>query len=40
MKYEWRKEAKALYQVKGNPSILHVSSRAYIVIDGKGDPNQ
>ena len=40
MKYEWRKEAKALYQVKPRPSIFQESSQSYIVIDGKGDPNQ
>lgn len=40
MKYEWRKEAKALYQVKARPSILQVPGQSYIVIDGKGDPNQ
>ncbi len=40
MKYEWRKEAKALYQVKAKPTILQVPSQSYIVIDGKGDPNQ
>ena len=40
MKYEWRKEAKALYQVKSKPTILQVPSQSYIVIDGKGDPNQ
>lgn len=40
MKYEWRKEAKALYQVKAKPTIFQVPSQSYIVIDGKGDPNQ
>ena len=40
MKYEWRKEAKDLYQVKARPSILQVPGQSYIVIDGKGDPNQ
>ena len=40
MKYEWRKEAKALYQIKAKPTILHVPSQSYIVLDGKGDPNQ
>ena len=40
MKYEWRKEAKDLYQVKARPSILQVPAQSYIVIDGKGDPNQ
>ena len=40
MKYEWRKEARALYQVKAKPSILQVPGQSYIVIDGKGDPNQ
>ena len=34
------KEAKALYQVKPRPSIFQESSQSYIVIDGKGDPNQ
>lgn len=37
MKYEWRKEAKALYQVKAKPTIFQVPSQSYIVIDGKGD---
>ena len=40
MKYEWRKEAKDLYQVKAKPTIFQVPSQSYIVIDGKGDPNQ
>ena len=40
MKYEWRKEAKALYQVKARPTILQIPGQTYIVIDGKGDPNQ
>ena len=40
MKYEWRKEAKGLYQIKAKPTILQVPSQSYIVIDGKGDPNQ
>ena len=40
MKYEWRKEAKALYQIKARPTILEVTGQSYIVIDGKGDPNQ
>ena len=40
MKYEWRKEAKALYQIKARPTILEVPGQSYIVIDGKGDPNQ
>ena len=40
MKYEWRKEAKALYQVKDRPTILQIPGQSYIVIDGKGDPNQ
>ncbi|MFS9319723.1 GyrI-like domain-containing protein [Streptococcus infantis] len=40
MKYEWRKEAKALYQVKARPTILQIPGQSYIVIDGKGDPNQ
>lgn len=40
MKYEWRKEDKALYQVKAKPSILRVPCQSYIMIDGKGDPNQ
>ena len=39
MKYEWRKEAKALYQVKDRPTILQIPGQTYIVIDGKGDPN-
>ena len=40
MKYEWKKEAKALYQIKARPTILEVPGQSYIVIDGKGDPNQ
>ena len=40
MKYEWRKEAKSLYQVKVKPTILQVPGQSYIVIDGKGDPNK
>ena len=40
MKYEWRKESRAFYQVKAKPTILQVPSQSYIVSDGKGDPNQ
>ena len=40
MKYEWRKIEKVLYQIKDKPTILQVPSKSYIIIDGKGDPNE
>ncbi len=39
MKYEWRKNDKALYIPKTDPQILTIKSYPYIKISGKGNPN-
>lgn len=39
MKYEWRKQDKALYGAKTTPALLTVPAQNYIRISGRGDPN-
>ncbi len=39
MKYEWKKHEKEFYGVKEKPSIIIVPSQNYIIISGKGNPN-
>lgn len=39
MKYEWRKEDKALYRAKAAPALVTVPAQNYIMISGRGDPN-
>ncbi|MDY0236586.1 MAG: GyrI-like domain-containing protein [Gudongella sp.] len=39
MKYEWRKQEKDLYLPKQNPRIITVPEQKYIMIEGKGNPN-
>lgn len=40
MKYEWRKQEKELYGVKGSPSLITVPKQAFLTIKGKGNPNK
>lgn len=40
MKYEWRKQEKNLYGVKQTPIIVEVPKQKFILIKGKGNPNE
>ena len=40
MKYEWRKQEKTLYGVKQAPIIVEVPKQKFIVVKGKGNPNE
>ncbi len=39
MKHEWKKHEKELYGVKQMPRVVEVSKQNYIMISGKGNPN-
>lgn len=39
MKYEWRKQDKALYIPTNTPTILTIPAMSYIWIQGEGNPN-
>lgn len=39
MKHEWRKHEKNLYGAKKTPTIVEVSKQNFIMIEGKGNPN-
>lgn len=39
MKYEWRKQDKALYGAKKTPALVTIPAQNYIMLSGKGDPN-
>lgn len=39
MKYEWRKQEKDIYGVKGTPVEKEIPVQKYLMIDGKGNPN-
>lgn len=39
MKYEYRKEEKAIYGQKASPTLLIIPKQKYICIKGKGNPN-
>lgn len=39
MKYEWRKQEKSLYLPKSIPELVTVPSQQFLMIDGKGNPN-
>lgn len=39
MKYEWKKQEKDLYGAKKVPSLITVPKQNYIMISGKGNPN-
>ncbi|MGT2949667.1 GyrI-like domain-containing protein [Streptococcus devriesei] len=40
MKYEWRKQEKALYGVKQTPVVAEVPKQQFIMIRGQGNPNE
>ena len=40
MKYEWRKQEKNLYGVKQTPIIVEVPKQKFILLKGKGNPNE
>lgn len=40
MKYEWRKKEKELYLPKDKPVLITVPEQKFLMISGKGDPNQ
>lgn len=39
MKYEWKKNEKDLYGAKQTPVLVNVPKQNYIMISGKGNPN-
>ena len=39
MKYEWRKQEKDIYGVKGIPVQKVIPTQTYLMIEGKGNPN-
>ena len=39
MKHEWKKQEKELYGVKANPVMIDVPLQKFIMISGKGNPN-
>lgn len=39
MKYEWKKHEKELYSTKDKPSVITVPTQNFIMINGKGNPN-
>lgn len=39
MKYEWRKHAKEFYGPKNNPEIITIPEFKFLMIKGKGNPN-
>jgi len=40
MKYEWRKNDKTLYLPKGEPEIINVPSMKFLMLKGRGNPNE
>ncbi|MCL2591094.1 MAG: GyrI-like domain-containing protein [Betaproteobacteria bacterium] len=40
MKYEWKKQEKALYLPKPEPQIISVPKQRFFAIKGKGNPNE
>lgn len=39
MKFEWKKQEKAMYLPKNKPEIVTVPKFKYFLLDGKGNPN-
>ena len=39
MKYEWKKQEKALYSAPKAPALKTIPAQSYIMISGRGDPN-
>lgn len=40
MKHEWKKQEKNLYGAKAQPSFIMVPLQSFIMISGKGNPNE
>ena len=40
MKYEWRKQEKNFYGVNQTPIIVEVKNQKFILVKGKGNPNE
>ena len=40
MKYEWRKQENNLYSVKQMLIIVNVPKQKFILVKGKGNPNE
>ena len=40
MKYEWKKHEKELYVAKQKPVFIEIPKQSYIMINGKGNPNE
>lgn len=40
MKYDWKKQEKALYGAKKVPSLIVVPAQKFLMISGKGNPNE
>lgn len=39
MKHEWKKHEKTIYEAKAVPALVLIPAQNYIMIDGKGNPN-
>lgn len=39
MKFEWKKQEKEIYGVKTKPCVIDVPAQKYIILSGKGNPN-
>lgn len=39
MKHEWKKPEKTIYGAKAVPALVLIPAQNYIMIDGKGNPN-
>ena len=39
MKHEWKKHEKDLYGIKQSPRIVDIPMQQFIMIKGKGNPN-
>lgn len=39
MKYEWKKEDKAIYLPKNKPELIDLPQMKYLMLEGKGNPN-
>lgn len=39
MKHEWKKQDKRIYGAKAIPALVSIPAQNYVMIDGKGNPN-
>ena len=39
MKHEWKKHEKEIYGVKAKPCVLDIPAQKYIILSGRGNPN-